>query len=440
MNPKIILVLAPFFFHKLPPLGIAYLSSFLNSNSLEHDVYDFNIELYHLADAALKSRWQNFDDAGKRSFFRENLPQIDKKVQKIISSGAEFIGFSVFNNNLSFSFELAKYIKEQDSSKKIIFGGPEVFYLEQENFTGVEDKYKDVVDYYVIGEGEKSLFRLLQEKKSKEQVIFGEEIGDLDNIPYPTFEKFTLDKYERKNTMPILGSRGCIRRCAFCVECLLFPKYRMRSPGSIVEEIEYHLLKGTREFVFYDSLINGNLLYLDQLCDLIKEKKLKVSWEAQFLIRSDLSFKLLKKMKQAGCYNLFIGLESGSDTVLKRMHKGFALKDVEHFFYLAKKAGLNFEVSLIVGFPQETEAEFKETMEFFKKNKDYIPKIAQVNPFVLLKGSLVDANPAEYKFNNNQRYFYAKDALAKVEEMVKFFREEKIRYTRAFVNNLISFN
>jgi len=130
-------------------------------------------------------------------------------------------------------------------------------------------------------------------------------------------------------------------------------------------------------------------------------------------------------MQKSGCYNLFIGLESGSDAVLDNMRKGFTARTAERFLKTLYRQGLHFEISLIFGYPRETEKEFRETINFIRKNKKNIPKIAQVNPFT------------DYLNRFSHQSPFKDEPKEKVKVFLKVLEDENIRYTKSFINNLI---
>jgi radical SAM superfamily enzyme YgiQ (UPF0313 family) len=180
----------------------------------------------------------------------------------------------------------------------------------------------------------------------------------------------------------------------------------------------------TNDFVFCDSLINYNNAWLSEFCSLVIENKLNIKWQAQMRVDKSFSLELGKLMEKSGCYNLFIGLESASDNVLAAMNKGFTQKIALSFLEKLKQAGLQFEISLIFGYPTETEKDFKETFDFIVKNKKTIPKIAQANPFVDYLGNFNDTYPVN-------------EAKSRILEFLRILELEKIRYTKSFINNLI---
>lgn len=178
-------------------------------------------------------------------------------------------------------------------------------------------------------------------------------------------------------------------------------------------------------------MINGDLIKLEDLCDTIIANFGFINWEAQIAVRNDMKQGIFNKIKKSGCYNLFVGLESGSDKVLKKMNKGFTAADALDFFRKLNKAKLFFGISLITGYPQETQADFQEGLDFIIANKDMIPKIEQVNPFTYYDGTKADKR-GDYKMNN--------EALRRTEILVKEIKQRGFKYTNAFLGNLVEKN
>ena len=106
------------------------------------------------------------------------------------------------------------------------------------------------------------------------------------------------------------------------------------------------------------------------------------------------------------------------------MDKGFSSAEALKFFNTLNKAGLHFEISLIFGYPRESEEDFRENIQFIVRNKKVITKIAQVNPFVDYLGTFSD------------RDFPTEEAKARIKRFIKVLKDNKIRYTKSFINNL----
>lgn len=147
---------------------------------------------------------------------------------------------------------------------------------------------------------------------------------------------------------------------------------------------------------FNDSLINGMPKELDQLCDKIIDGGIVFHWAGMALIRKEMTRGLLTKMKAAGCIHLAWGLESGCQRVLELMNKRFFDMDVaKRVIKGTYETGINQSISLIAGFPGETEEMFRETLTFLKEYKRYFSKIS-VQSMMIVNNSLVHEKHEQY--------------------------------------------
>jgi radical SAM superfamily enzyme YgiQ (UPF0313 family) len=446
---KILLIVCPPLWEKLPPLGAAYLCKYLQIHGHTPFFYDMNILAHNLAAKKHKKDWTINPKYLKPAFyqyFSKNHASLFTGLMEVIQTNKiDFVGFSLFKSNRIFSIHTANLLKEKFPDIKIIFGGPEVFSLDTVNSFNTPS-----VDHFIVGEGEKALCEILDRKTNKRVLRFNQ----LENINYfPKYKNFNLNLYTRKSALPVLFSRGCINKCIFCSEKFLFKGYRTREPENLIEEIKFHISTNKiKWFTFYDSMLNGNLKKLETLMDLIIKNKLNISWDAQVGIRKDMDITLMQKMKEAGCINLFIGLESASDNVLQSMRKNFTQHDAAGFIKKLNTAQLNFELSLIVDFPGENKKDFKETISFMQRNKNSIKKIAQINRFKHYPGIEVAKNKKnDYK---NLRFLLRtvscficsslrlslscnNSRQDKVEQLLNVLDENNIKYTKQYINNLV---
>ena len=110
------------------------------------------------------------------------------------------------------------------------------------------------------------------------------------------------------------------------------------------------------------------------------------------------------------------------------MRKGFTAREASNFFEKLSQTGLHFGVSMIVNYPGETEEDFKESLDFLIRNKEFIPKIEQVNPFAYYEGT-----------NLSENYDYREDSngIRRFEEFKSVIKKHGFKYTNAFLGNLI---
>ena len=414
MERLIYLLICPPFWLKTPPLGIEFLKNYLRYQGFKAEIIDVNMDVFLLLKPD-KRKWLtlggNFEQ-GLFSYLREFYPEyLDNLIKRV--SGAYAVGFSLFARNRSFSLSLAYEIKNKYPAKRVVIGGPEVTMMK------IKKEKFDRRFFWVGGEGEIPLTKIARgEKKTS---YFYEETDDLDTLPFINYYGFCLNNYH--NVFALFSSRGCIRKCSFCTERLLYKKFRKHSPGYIIEQIKYLQKEhNARNFVFQDSLIDADLAWLEEIARRIIKEKLDIKWEAQAAVRGDFSLALAKLVKKSGCFNLFVGLESASEKMLGVFNKGFGLKEAESFFANLNSAGLHFEVSMIFGHPQETEKDFAGTIDFFRRHKNIIKKVAQLNPYI------------NYFSNTND---VSSPGLERVEKFKEFLRRQGIRFTNSFINNLV---
>ncbi len=419
-NPDILLVICPPWGVDVPPLSLACLSSYLRQSKFKTQVFDFNVHLYNRGTEKHKYLWEmgsaNYwrkEDSFEQllSIFQE---EIEFCVKKIISSGAKTVGFSISSNSQDrITIEVIKRVKRNAPDIKIILGGVSVSIPEQRFL--FEKEVPGLIDVYVIGEGEETLSEVLKAIKYGRPL---EEIpgvliyqngryisspprplqDNLDKLPVPTFEEFELSSYFNRGKGLIMEwSRGCIGSCSFCAFKTVSPDFRIKKPEAIVKAIRYYVQRyGAEHFSLVDSAINGDLKWLENICNLLIEENLNIRFSALAIPRKGMDYRLLEKMKKSGFVRIEYGVESGSNKVLKAMRKNYNSKDVEKVIKETHQAGLLTVIYLLVGFPGEGDKEFKETVDFLRTNASYIDLVKSINPLYLMAGSPIYSRYQEY--------------------------------------------
>ena len=288
MLDDIILIMTPPWEPKRAPLGLAYIAEYLKSRGFRVHVIDFNLNLYRAADSEKRVFWDIHNinvmvpNRIANAMFDSFMPEIDNFVSEVLSLPSRYIGFSVNIASIGLAGKIATQIKKKDKTKKIIFGGTGCFWQNDRRLINPEDLAS--IDAFIIGEGEEALERFLETDggKSDDRTGFITQKEDflkpvraaysqnLDRLPFPKFREFDLNAYTMKQ-IPLVSSRGCIGRCAFCIDHLMCGAYRYRSAENILEEIIYHInVNKISSFAFNDLICNGHLRQLERLCDLIK--------------------------------------------------------------------------------------------------------------------------------------------------------------------------
>lgn len=423
---KVVLALCPVWHIKTPPLGLAYLTAYLKKHGHEVINFDFNIDLYNRVSPENKV-WWNFEipEEQRRSrlneeFFTKNKflnKEINKWVKKILKTNSKVVCLSSYAESREFSIGLANRIKREDSSIKIILGGP---LCHKKVSDSRWFKHEKSIDYIVIGEGEKTLLQLVNSiERGKEikycsgalvkhnnRIISGKNrkpIIHLDScIPFPDFSGFQTRNYTKPYEILISGSRGCPGHCAFCKDRLSCSPYRTRSAKSIFEEMKTRLNQGYNSFEFCDLLLNGHIPTLERLCDLIIKHKPPIKWGGPIRSNPKMNLRIFKKMKKAGIDCINLGIESGSQKMLDKMEKGYKTEVVEKNLKDMHKAGIIASINLLVGFPGETEETVNQTIRFIKRNHKYIKRVSSLTPLYIIPGTDIYKNYKNYKIKKQR--------------------------------------
>jgi radical SAM superfamily enzyme YgiQ (UPF0313 family) len=360
-QPKVLLINPPSEFKTpLLPLGLAYIAAFLKTKGIEVSVID---------------AW-----AEQMSF--------EKLKERLSQKQADIVGIYIVSpryNEGKMTIELCRKVFPK---AMIAAGGPHPSAVPDEML-----KENHGLDICVIGEGEITMYELAENLKNKSDlstidgIAFRNKqnneivrtrprdfIKNLDELPFPARELFPLEKYKthppygRKNPyFSIMTIRGCPFQCAYCSKDVFKDNFRFASPKRVCDELEELISKyNAKEIHFYDDDFTINMERAGQICDEILKRGIKIRWSCT--TRVDLvNEALLKKMKQAGCWMIAYGVESGNQKILDAINKGYTVEKVVESFALTKKIGILTLGYFMVGLPGETKETVQETLALAKK-------------------------------------------------------------------------
>ncbi len=377
-------------FKRSLPLGLLSLASAVK----QYDYQPIIIDLYLLCR----------NQSSYADFFKQ-------AAKKIIEYDPEVLGFSVMCSNLPVALLIAEECKKLAPKLPIIFGGPEVCFEEVE----VMKIFKQV-DIIVRGEGEITLVEVLKALENKKpfsevqgitfrennQIIRNPDrpfIKDLDQLPFLDFSLLPhLGMYEGK----IEAGRGCPFSCTFCSTCRMWKRnFRMKSPQRLVQELaEVHrTFKHSMIGIIHDHFL-ASRKFAKQFLSLIADKGIVWGCES----RPDaLDEKLIKKLRQAGCQIILLGIETGSPEMQKKIKKNLSLSRLLGVLEMLSQNEIAVSLSFIVGFPNETEAQINQTLQMALNSKFLNQSInIQLLLFTFLKGSeLYSRAKGEYEYRES---------------------------------------
>ena len=270
--------------------------------------------------------------------------------------------------------------------KTIILGGPHATLFQEKILETCPE-----IDILVIGESDNTIDKLVKaiEKKRKLNNINGliyrqnkkiiktkpnDYIQNLDDYPFPDRESININSYH--TPFSILTSRGCPYNCEFCFKTVTGYKWRGRSAENIVKEIEYlikkypDVAKGPHKAIsIVDDTFNCNIKRAKKICDLIIQKKLNIEISSvNGFHAKNTDYELFQKAKKAGFKEIWFGIESGNDKILKNLRKGITKDDVRRAVKFARKAGIEMIGGhFILGLSYETPETARDTIAFAKE-------------------------------------------------------------------------
>lgn len=340
------------------PLGICYVSAFLEENGIDVSIIDAEAE-------------------GLDYF------QIISRIKKFKS---DIIGITSTTVAFHRAIELANKIKEFNSQLPIIIGGPHVTALPEYTISF------DCFDVGVLREGEITTLELIKaieqrtELRNVEGIIFRdhkheahftkprEYIQNLDVLPFPARHLLPSINlylpppmnYRHPPVANIITSRGCPNRCTFCDRNVFGQRYREHSAEYVVSEIEHLIDKyKIKEIAFVDDTFTINKRRLQKIIELMKERDIALDWTCMARVNT-VSKSLLLEMKKSGCWHISYGIESGNQEILNKIKKGITLEQVKNAIEWSEDAGIHTKGFFIIGNPKESLKIINETINFAK--------------------------------------------------------------------------
>lgn len=364
------------------PLSLGYLIGAVRKNT-NWDAMGYNADFIPQSELIEVSYLANtgFDN------YLFNLKNLSALIWKEIRSAIleykpAVVGISAKSQNFTSACIVAKLVKEIDAKIIVIMGGP------HPSMVGAEILKYPEVDLAVIGEGEATIVELLNAievgenfdpikglvYRKNDLIIENPCRGFIDNLdslsfPYDAAKETLKDfvRYPKAVFGYILATRGCPYNCFFCGSRNIWSRrVRFRSPENVVGEIKKLQKEGIRLFHFVDDNFGGNKRYISDLCNALIKHCPGIKWDCEFHVNL-VSDEVISLMKKAGCFFIQIGIESGSNEILKQMRKNITIEEAYAAARSIKKYGILLQAFFIIGFPQETEQSLNDTKAAMKK-------------------------------------------------------------------------
>jgi len=286
----------------------------------------------------------------------------------------DYYGFGPTSPEYPHALDCLHRIKESNPSARGVLGGPHATLL-----YGLCQM--DGWDSIVVGDGE---WAAMEAFYGDEKIIHAVEYP-LDDYPIPDRTLVDIKSYRfrlhDRSATTVMGSRGCPFRCAFC--CKNHNRVRLSSAERMIEEIDIlHRQFGYNAIAFPEDIFILNKDRTVKVCKYLKEKG--IIWRC--LLRADLVVKygddFIEMMVDSGCVGVGMGIESGSNTILKNINKGETVEQMYEAVTMLKAHRMFIKGFFIIGLPGESKETLAETDQFLRRAQldDIDAKIFQPYP------------------------------------------------------------
>jgi radical SAM superfamily enzyme YgiQ (UPF0313 family) len=302
----------------------------------------------------------------------------------------DFIGFSTTTSSFLDGIRLATKAKEVLPSVHVVFGGVHMSALRDhllEDFP--------IIDYGVVGEGEEVLRELVEANgqglrgitglifREQGRVIFNglrTSLIDMDTLPFPAYEKLQgfpdsyclpIFSYPKAPNTTVITSRGCPYTCSYCDRSVFQRTYRYNSPQYMMNYLMYLQQRFNIKHVnIYDDTFTLHRQRVIEFCELKIASGLQMTFNCAARTEQ-LDSAMLALLKNAGCWMISLGIETGDPELLKK-HRSYLpnkemenpLENIRTTVHLIKKAGIRVKGLFMLGLPGETEESIAKSMEY----------------------------------------------------------------------------
>ena len=307
-------------------------------------------------------------------------------IKKVIEEyRPDVVGVTAMTVMISAASEIARVTKEVDPSIRTILGG---VHVTAEPVTTLE-RYPQF-DFATVGEGEIVFIEFLERIRKNQDLSNimslvwrdGDKINvnprraffkGLDEFPPPAFDlvpnlfnHYRLSVFGTKKfkSVGLVSSRGCSGKCTFCDLGVVGRGFRFHSAEYLINLMKDIYEKyGVTDFLFYDDLFVGSRPRLKEMCDWIIREKLPFTWSC--CARADfLHPDMMSLMKEAGCWLVEVGIESGSQRIIDSMRKNVSKERIAECVNSISEAGMISKGNFIFGSPGETHDSLEESIDF----------------------------------------------------------------------------
>ena len=302
----------------------------------------------------------------------------------LYDDGFNYLTKMCLTNMREAAFEMMKFAKQK---------GCIVIVSSSDANDRFEDYLNEGADFVLLGEAEQTLLELITAIDNKQTdllsipgLAFSQQeaviktarrslIKELDELPLPAWDLIDIEPYRKTwlkhrgfFSLNIATTRGCPFKCNWCAKPIYGNRYNSRSPKNVVAELK--MLKqnyGFDHIWFCDDIFGLKPGWVHEFADLVEKEQLRFNFKIQ--ARADLLLQenYIRDLARAGCSNIWMGAESGSQKVLDAMDKGIMVPQIYEATRLLKKNGIHPSFFIQFGYPGETKEDIIKTITMIRE-------------------------------------------------------------------------
>jgi len=298
------------------------------------------------------------------------------------------VGMTAFTPSIYNAVKTAEQLKAARPDLPIVLGGPHLAAAPEETMrrfpcfdvggVGEAESYLVPLFAAVVQRGDLSTIKGLLYRDGDTVRSTGRPaaLKDMDALPFPAWDLLpdfpagyrpAAHTYRRLPAATMFTTRGCPEQCTFCDRGVFGNTIRAHSAEYVVDQIEFLIKRfAIRDLTIYDDIFPLLKPRLFRICELMQERGLNLTWSCNSRVNL-VDASVLKAMKDAGCYQIGYGIESGDQDILDHISKRVKLAQVEEAVRLTDEAGIRAKGFFILGHPGETVASIRRTIDFAKR-------------------------------------------------------------------------
>lgn len=430
-----------------PPLGTLYAAGLLRDSGFSVSLFDSML-------------------AGSPTDLIPVLEQEKPDVVVVYDDGFNYLTKMCLSNMREAAFEMIGFAKKR---------GCKVIISSSDSTDHFEKYLAKEADFVILGEGEITLLELLKALEANhsfeeiEGIAFRKEgqtiskgkrpvMKDLNLLPFPAWDLVDVEKYKALwkqkagfFSLNVVTTRGCTYKCNWCAKPLFGNRYHARTPENVAEELEVLVRQfGADQIWFADDIFGLKPGWIKEFADRVQERKLKFGFKIQS--RADLLVQdgTVKQLARAGCEEVWIGAESGSQKILDAMDKGITLAQIEKSRKLLKEHGIRAAFFIQFGYPGEEKEDLEATIKMVQRllpdeigvsvsyplpgTKFYESVKSQLGP----KANWTDSDELAMMFENTYPRGFYKNLQRHIHRV--FRREKSVQSLKKLISNPLKTN